>query len=147
MRDFAQTDEAFRLRSVGQRNFMTYKGPKLDAATKSRHEREAPLGDGPAALEAADEIFRQLSFEPVAAVRKQRQTFRLTRSGHEFEVALDTVEQLGKFVEIEIQVEAAIQKCALGGRGQAPLAELATELQLDKVERRSYLELVLDRSQ
>ncbi|MCH8840590.1 MAG: class IV adenylate cyclase, partial [Planctomycetes bacterium] len=26
-RDFSQTDEAFRLRSVGPRNLLTYKGP------------------------------------------------------------------------------------------------------------------------
>ena len=45
-RDFAQTDEALRLRRVGEANFVTYKGPKLDAATKTRREIELPLGDG-----------------------------------------------------------------------------------------------------
>ena len=35
-RDFAVTDEAFRIRAVGAENYLTYKGPKLDATTKSR---------------------------------------------------------------------------------------------------------------
>ena len=45
-RDFAQTDEALRIRRVGERNFVTYKGPKLDAMTKTRRELELPLADG-----------------------------------------------------------------------------------------------------
>src|SRR6187401_1493860 len=42
-RDFAATDEALRIRSVGGESFVTYKGPKLDAATKTRREIELPL--------------------------------------------------------------------------------------------------------
>ena len=34
-RDFAATDEALRLRRVGDANYFTYKGPKLDATTKT----------------------------------------------------------------------------------------------------------------
>ena len=37
-RDFAATDEALRIRSIDQENFVTYKGPKLDATTKTRRE-------------------------------------------------------------------------------------------------------------
>src|SRR5262245_51799899 len=33
-RDFARTDEAFRLRRIGERNFLTYKGPRQDATSK-----------------------------------------------------------------------------------------------------------------
>ena len=39
-RDFARTDEALRIRRVGQFNYITYKGPKLDATTKTRREIE-----------------------------------------------------------------------------------------------------------
>src|SRR5689334_8755809 len=46
-RDFATTDEALRLRQVGPENFITYKGPKIDPATKTRRELELPLTDGP----------------------------------------------------------------------------------------------------
>ena len=39
-RDFGQTDEAFRLRRIGEKNYVTYKGPKIDATTKTRQEME-----------------------------------------------------------------------------------------------------------
>ena len=45
-RDFAATDEALRIRRVGDANFVTYKGPKLDQSTKTRREIEVPLADG-----------------------------------------------------------------------------------------------------
>ena len=45
-RDFAQTDEALRLRRVGKQNFITYKGSKIDATTKTRREIELPLAPG-----------------------------------------------------------------------------------------------------
>ena len=45
-RDFARTDEAFRLRRIGAANFVTYKGPKRDAQRKMRTEIEVPLPDG-----------------------------------------------------------------------------------------------------
>src|SRR3954463_14585181 len=41
--DFSQTDEALRLRQVGAENFITYKGPRVDATTKTRQELELPL--------------------------------------------------------------------------------------------------------
>lgn len=42
-RDFAKTDEAVRVRQIGEANFVTYKGPKTDAHTKTRTEIEVPL--------------------------------------------------------------------------------------------------------
>src|SRR5690242_8827045 len=50
-RDFARTDEALRLRRIDAANFVTYKGPKQDAQTKTRTEIEVPLAEGPAAAE------------------------------------------------------------------------------------------------
>src|SRR5947199_9193897 len=46
-RDFARTDEAFRLRRVGGENRITYKGPKQGGPAKTRTEIELPLGPGP----------------------------------------------------------------------------------------------------
>ena len=57
-RDFARTDEALRLRRVGELNYITYKGPKLDATTKTRREVEIPLADGEAAAAEADRAAR-----------------------------------------------------------------------------------------
>src|SRR5215472_15845297 len=78
-RDFATTDEALRLRRIGQRNFVTYKGPKIDAATKTRTEIEVPLasGDGPA--DGFTRLLVSLGYRPVAVVRKARRLFHLKR--------------------------------------------------------------------
>lgn len=138
-RNFAQTDEAFRIRAVGAENFLTYKGPKLDATTKSRTEYEVRFADGPDALAALGEILRNLSFTPASIVRKTRRTAEFTREGFEVEVALDDVRKVGTFVELEIAIADDTQSDA----AKAAIATLATELGLNDVERRSYLELVL----
>ena len=48
-RDFVQTDEVFRLRHVGEQNYLTYKGPVIDAETKTRREIEVAAASGPIA--------------------------------------------------------------------------------------------------
>ncbi len=142
-RDFAETDEAFRLRSVDQKNFMTYKGPKIDAETKTRREEEVRLADGPEARTTCDAIIRNLSFEPVATVTKQRRIATTQRRGLATEIALDDVAGAGKFVELEISVDTdAADDSAMSTAKQA-LADLAQELGLTEAERRSYLELLL----
>ncbi len=138
-RDFAQTDEAFRLRSVGEQNFLTYKGPKLDQETKTRLEEEVRLADGPEARESCDAIIRHLGFEPVATVTKHRRIATTQQGGFTAEIALDDVAGVGQFVEIEISVETDGIDIA-----KQALADLAQELSLTEVERRSYLELLLD---
>ena len=54
----------------GLKGYITYKGPKLDAATKTRREIELPLGEGPDWLAAWRELLEVLGFTPVAEVRK-----------------------------------------------------------------------------
>ncbi len=142
-RDLAATDEAFRLRRVGALNFMTYKGPKIDATTKSRFEREAPLGDGAEAFEATDEILRRLGFEHVAVVRKRRETLTLFRDEKVIEAALDDVEGVGTFVELELSVNAPEGCLDAVEAAKHVLALVAALLKLVDVERRSYLELLL----
>jgi adenylate cyclase class 2 len=139
MRDFGQTDEAFRMRAVGPQNFLTYKGPKLDQTTKSRVEHEVRLADGPDAVAAIGEILRNLSFTPASIVRKNRRTCKLERAGFAIEVALDEVRKVGTFVELEIAVKDEAQADA----AKAAIAAVAQELGLSEVERRSYLELVI----
>lgn len=134
-RDFAVTDEAIRLRKVGNQAFLTYKGPKFDPTTKSRREIELPL----VSPEGWSELFKALGFKEVATVRKRREGWQLERSPFSVEVCLDRVEQVGLFAEIEIvaddnQLEPAKQV----------LAELADKLRLEKPERRSYLEMLLE---
>src|SRR5262245_20163485 len=76
-RDFARTDEALRVRTIGSSNFVTYKGPKRDALTKTRTEVEVPLGDGPEAAVAFKQLLRHLGYRDVAEVRKRRQLYNL----------------------------------------------------------------------
>ena len=71
-RDFARTDEALRLRRIGSDNYITYKGPKLDAQTKTRTEIEVPLATGDEAADAFDRLLVHLGYRPVAVVRKRR---------------------------------------------------------------------------
>lgn len=142
LRDFALTDEALRLRSVGEANTLTYKGPLLDDATKTRQELEADVAPGSDGVQALWAILRALGFEDVRTVTKRRRTCRLVWEGREFSVSLDQVEELGAFVEIETLTGAddwpAAREAAL---------RLAGELQLADSLRRSYLELLLDRDQ
>ncbi len=137
-RDFAKTDEALRLRRIGEFNFITYKGPKLDATTKTRREIEIGLADGQAAATDAAELLSAIGFTTVAEVCKRRQDFTLTWQGQPIGVSLDDVAELGDFVELEI-----VTSPAEVDRARQSLASLAAELDLRNGERRSYLELLL----
>ncbi len=137
-RDFAQTDEALRIRRVGPRNFVTYKGPKIDRTTKTRREIELDLAPGDQGARDFQGLFEALGFRPVAEVRKRRRTWLLSWQGYEVEAAFDEVERVGTFAELEI----ASDEAGLDG-ARTSLAALAGELHLTASERRSYLELLL----
>ena len=79
-----------------------------------------------------------LGFSRVRQVRKSRQAAKVQWRGQEIEVALDDVDQLGQFVELEIVTDSDGSDVA-----RELLASLAAELGLESAERRSYLELLL----
>jgi adenylate cyclase class 2 len=138
VRDFGQTDEALRIRRVGTANLITYKGPKLDPQTKTRREIELALPPGDEAFSQIASLLEALGFRVVAGVRKQRRVAQLQWRGFPIEVALDEVDGLGQFVELETAAdEAQLEdaKSAVGSLGQF--------LGLQGNERRSYLELLL----
>jgi adenylate cyclase class 2 len=139
-RDFGQTDEALRVRRIGERNLVTYKGPKIDAATKTRREIELPLEHGETAAKHFGELLVALGFRPVATVRKERTTHALAWQSRPIEIAIDRVDDLGTFVEIE----TAAREAELEAARDAVLS-LAHELGLEAGERRSYLEMLLER--
>ena len=147
-RDFAQTDEALRLRRVGDSVAITWKGPRIDAATKTRREIELELAPLPAALDAGPtlsswtELLEALGFRRVMEVAKRRQPLRLVWQGAEVDVALDTVAGLGEFLELEIMAAEGEVPAA-----RARLESLAQEIGLGPTERRSYLELILQSQQ
>lgn len=140
-RDFAQTDEAVRIRRIGQTNHLTYKGPKVDSATKSRPEIELRLSDGPTTAADAVRFLTALGYRPVAVVTKTRQVYAFDRDGFRVEACLDDVGAVGRYVELEIQAPPDVFEAA-----KATLLAAAADLGLTDPERRSYLRLLLDQT-
>ena len=140
-RDFAQTDEALRIRQTDGDNFLTYKGPKIDAETKTRREIEVPLAPGESAAATFGSLLEALGFSPVSKVQKTRTPLTVVWQGQSVEVALDDVNGLGTFVELELMADEAEVDAA-----RDAILSLASELDLGNAERRSYLELLLERA-
>lgn len=138
-RSFAETDEALRIRRIHEEvtadapgeTRVTYKGPLVDAASKTRREHETGVDDG----ETMDSLLGALDFEPAAVVEKERERFGLG----EYTVTLDAVTDLGEFVEVE--TESANVEAAREGA-----FELVRDLGFDPDDqiRTSYLGLLLD---
>jgi len=139
-RDFAVTDEAFRLRVVGDQAEFTYKGPRLDRVAKTRLEIELPLAPTGRHEEDAKRMIEALGFRPVASVVKQRRQGSVEHQGSRITVARDSLERLGEFVELELVVEPERR----AGAKQEVLA-WAERLGLADPIDWSYLELVLGR--
>jgi adenylate cyclase, class 2 len=139
--DFAETDEAFRLRSIGDENCVTYKGPKLDPVAKTRHEIEIAYASGLENAVQFAEMLTLLGFRESLTVRKTRRVFHLKWKERSVEVLLDRVAQLGDFAEIETlsndDEKEVAKECVLS---------LAAELGLEKSERRSYLRMLIEHS-
>ncbi|HUY32013.1 MAG TPA: class IV adenylate cyclase [Pirellulales bacterium] len=136
-RDFATTDEALRIRRVEALNFITYKGPKLDPTTKTRREIDLPLPPGAQAAIEYGGLLEALGFRPVAEVRKRRRRIALQWQGRQVEAAIDDVQGVGRFVELEMLADETGLEAA-----RAALAALARELGLSGGERRGYLEML-----
>lgn len=138
-REFAKTDEALRIRRKRSKNFITYKGPKIDATTKTRREIELPLSPGEESALAWKGLLEALGFEPVGEVLKWRRKAQIPWQQRKIEGSLDNVQGLGTFCELELLADEAGLQSA-----KASIASLATKLGLKQSERRSYLELLLD---
>ena len=127
-RDFSRTDEALRLRKVGDKVFLTYKGPKIDKKTKTREEFEVEVNN----FDNMREILKKLNFIEVTTIRKKRRYFKL----REYTVCLDEVENLGYFVEIEKKT---------GEYNPEELLKLLKKLKAKQIITKSYLEMALER--
>jgi adenylate cyclase class 2 len=139
-RDFAKTDEAVRVRTIGEKNYVTYKGPKIDSETKTRLEIEVPLGDGETAAADYRRLLTHLRYRPVAVVRKTRRIAELTRDGFDVQLTLDEVDGVGQYAELEIVAPEDRADAA-----KAVVLAVAAELGLTQSERRSYLQLLLEK--
>lgn len=141
VRDFAVTDEAFRLRTATddagrQRHAFTYKGPRSAGSVKTRSEIEFPVGDDATSRDEIVALVEALSFEPVADVDKTRVAFQLEFDGHPVHVTLDNVAGLPNHVEVEILSTDQ-------DRGEKVVQVVAKKLELTTPEPRSYLEMTL----
>lgn len=126
--DFAGTDEALRIRIKEEGARLTYKGPKLDSETKSRLELTVQVDD-PKVLES---ILESVGFSRAAVVKKRRTKYGLK----EAVLAVDDVEGLGTFIEVELSGDedwAAQKRTAL---------DILARLGLAQSIRKSYLELL-----
>ncbi len=138
-RDLKATDEAFRLRRSGAKNFLTYKGPRRDTETKTRPEIEVAIAEGDLAAGDIEKLLLALGFKPVTIVRKKRRVYQVLRDGFEMEICFDALDGIGEFVEIEILAEESQYEAA-----KQSLLAAANELGLSEKEPRSYLGLVLE---
>ncbi|HOS41226.1 MAG TPA: class IV adenylate cyclase [Spirochaetota bacterium] len=129
-RDFGATDEALRIRAVDGRFVLTCKGPKIGERAKSRYEREVVIDDA----DGMEEILVRLGFSVTDRVEKRRSVYQLG----DVEVCFDDVAGAGTFVELE---RKGTERIAI----EDELFRLAAELGLERFERRSYLDLVMER--
>ena len=130
-RDFSMTDEALRLRECNGRSYLTYKGKKMDAISKTREEIETPV-----IMSDMQNILGLLGFTESGSVRKIRQIFECNG----FTVSLDSVEGLGEFMEIEIISDSNIDYYR---KKIFELVELLGASSSDSIQI-SYLEMLLE---
>lgn len=130
-RDFAETDEALRIRSVDGRSVLTYKGKKLDSVSKTREEFETEV-DG----SNTKSILLALGFFESGVVRKKREIYKY----EDMTICLDKVGTFGEFIEVEISAESDIE----GHRKN--IFSFLKKLGINESDsiRTSYLEIILE---
>jgi len=139
-REFTETDEALRIRretplegDASSTATVTYKGPLIEDASKTRAEHETGVDDG----KALAAVLSGLGFEPAATVEKHREFWAYDG----FTVTLDTVTGLDEYVEIERAVE---EEREVGAAREAAIDALdRLGLDADRQVRTSYLGLLL----
>lgn len=137
-RDLLAAGEALRVRLDGHGAALCWKGKRLQGAVKAREEIELPLaaenGD------AARSLLERLGFVVVGRVAKTRDEFELAVGRiwpKPVHVAVDDVEGLGSFAELELVVSSGDADPA--AKAIVAVAEI---LGLGKPESRSYLKML-----
>ncbi|MEM2145738.1 MAG: class IV adenylate cyclase [Candidatus Jordarchaeaceae archaeon] len=136
-RNFEETDEAIRIRDSDEGVQLTYKGPKIDALSKTREELCVHVDN----FETTLKIFERVGFLPIAKVVKSRIIFQLEGN---IIASIDKVQNLGDFIELESEVEDYNQVEIKRENLFSILDKLG--LSRENTERRSYLELIMPRS-
>jgi len=141
-RNFVHTDECLRLRNRVfpdgmSEHSLTYKGPKMDALTKTRQEIEMPVAEP----ERWESLLTALGFCKSASLHKFRRRQTLTIDCRQIDFVLDTLPALPEsgrqFLEIEtLATEDNLEEC------RSSLLNIAEQLGLRHPIRESYLQLV-----
>lgn len=134
-RDFAQSDEAMRIRIHGDgETIITYKGRRIGSIGKSRMEINLKIDN----YDNAALMMTNLGFKKVAVIRKRRELFTVDK----YTIYLDDAEDLGRFVEVETMVsdETLIDVAA---QDILKFAQEKLGLKPEQIERRTYLELAI----
>jgi len=142
-RDFVQTDECLRLRNRilsdgSSEHSLTYKGPKIDALTKTRQEIEIPIAE-PHHWES---LLNALGFCKSASLHKFRRRLTLTLNHRQIDFVFDTLPALPEssrlFLEMEtLATEENLEEC------RTLLLDIAGQLGLSEPIQESYLNLVI----
>jgi len=132
-RDFGATDEALRVRYTNDHAVITYKGAKLAKyGLKAREELNTAVESG----EVFEQILVRLGFVKTAEVNKWRENYRLGTAS----ISLDSVDELGTFVEIEVMTDLD------GPDATKQITTLAKEMGIiGEPILASYLELLLSK--
>ena len=97
-RDFGMTAEAMRVRYTNEHAVITYKGAKrAKYGLKAREELNTAVESG----DVFEQILVRLGFVKTAEVNKWRENYRLGTAA----ISLDSVDELGTFVEIEVMTD------------------------------------------
>jgi len=141
-RNFSQTDECLRLRKRTlpegtSEHSLTYKGPKIDASTKTRQEIEIPIAEP----EHWENLLTALGFCKKASVEKFRRRATLTVNRRCVDILFDTLPALPErhrhFVEMEtLATESEVEEC------RTLILGIAEQLGLSEPIRDSYLKLI-----
>jgi len=132
-RDFGVTDEALRVRYTNSHAVVTYKGAKIKkSGLKAREELNNAVESG----EVFELMLDRLGFVKTAEVNKWRENYKLGSTS----ISLDSVEELGTFVEIEVIAEND------SGDATAVIEAIAKEIGVEgEPILASYLELLVSK--
>ena len=134
-RDFRVSDEALRVRLADSKIFLGYKGPRISRKMKIRRESEVEVSSFQDILN----ILKNLGFIDVAVIRKLRRIYRYS----EFEIAIDIVDGLGDYVEVETVVSSENEKDDAIAKIKAFIRELGLDIKHSIAK--SYLELYFEK--
>lgn len=122
--------EWLRLRNDGGKNILCYKLIHVDDGNNRYKDEYETVVEDP---EQMDNILVATGFVSLVRVVKNRKVYDFEHEGHKYEIALDTIDDLGSFIEVE--VKGSFESIKEANRG---LESVANVLGLD-LEKENYL--------